>query len=622
MSKFFTASQIAESIAALADVHPFHGITFLACKQANLPIDKSITFAMDAITDSFLKEHHKIEPTSDWFFQPFKSSDKSKKWVRPDYAPKGLNAVNTGSFIDAFIHPRASRVWGWKKSYVAFLESRLPKKKKIPAFHLAVWLYQCREWPNTITFENVLATFIKEFKITSQEKAALFDVSLPDSLLTKTCFDDEVCVWSELRSLLPSAPDSKPDQGGTLSYLELIGLGPADKFVLEPADRLTLITGDNGLGKTFLLECCWWALTGTWAGRPALSNPGPPRGKTEITFAIKGKAAKPERKTISFDWKTLEWPTPKNRPTIPGLIVYARVDGSFAVWDPAKQGVAQPVQQAVFSSVEVWDGLPGRIEGLIRDWVRWQSNPATSPFETFKKVLAHLSPPDLGLFEPGEPVRVLGDPRDIPTIKHPFGITPIIYSSAGVRRIVTLAYLIVWAWTEHIIAANLARTEPQRRIVVLVDEMEAHLHPRWQRAVLPALMSIQDMLSSELEAQYIVATHSPLVMASSETVFNPTTDSLVHLDLTESGKVTLKEIDYVKFGDVSSWLTSPVFELRHARSSEAEAAIEAAKTLQSSSNVSTVDVRSISERLIRYLGPDDKFWPRWVFFAEKHGVNL
>jgi hypothetical protein len=621
MNKYFTATQIADSITALADVHPFHGITFLACKQAKLPIDKSVTFAMDSFTDVFLKEHHQIDPTSDWFFQPFKSSDKNKKWVRPDYAPKGLNAVNTGSFLEAFIHPRASRIWGWVGNYVSFLESRLPKKKKIPVFPLAVWLYQRREWPDTTSFEDVLQTFLVEFNITSQEKTALFDMSLPDASLAKAYFHNKIYIWHELRPLLPSAPDSTPDQGGTLSYLELVGLGPAEKFVLEPADRLTLISGDNGLGKTFLLECCWWALTGTWAGRPALSNPGSPRGKTEITFEIKGKAAKPERKTISFDWKTLAWPTPKNRPTIPGLIVYARVDGSFAVWDPAKQGAAQLGQQAVFSSEEVWDGLPGRIEGLIRDWVRWQSSQATSPFETFKRVLAHLSPPDLGVFEPGEPVRVLGDPRDIPTIKHPFGTTPIIYSSAGVRRIVTLAYLIVWAWTEHIIAAKLAHTDPQRRIVVLVDEMEAHLHPRWQRAVLPALMSLQEMLSSELEAQYIVATHSPLVMASSEEIFAPATDSLFHLDL-EGGRVTLKEIDFVKFGDVSSWLTSPVFELRHARSSEAESAIEDAKALQSKSEISRDDVNNVSQRLVRYLAPDDKFWPRWIYFAEKHGVVL
>src|SRR5262249_16779352 len=150
----------------------------------------------------------------------------------------------------------------------------------------------------------------------------------------------------------------------------------------------------------------------------------------------------------------------------------------------------------------------------------------------------------------------------------------------------TLAYLIVWAWTEHVVAAELARSEPQRRMVVLVDEMEAHLHPRWQRAVLPALMSIAEMLAAELEAQYIVATHSPLVMASIETIFNSETDSLFHLDLSDTGEVSLREVGFIKFGDVSSWLTSPVFELGQARSKEGEAAIEEAKALQQQDNPS------------------------------------
>lgn len=622
MSKFFTARQVATSISALADVHSFHGITFLACKQGELPVGKAVTFPMDSNTESFLNQHHRLDPASNWFFQPFKSSDTTKKWVRPDYPAKGLQAVNTRTFRDAFIHQHNSRIWGWSLDYVLLLKSKLPKKKLIPALHLAVWLYRVHEWDSSATFKTIVDKFLIDYRITAVERSELFDLSLPDTANEKEFFGDSVCLWPDLRPLLPPAPDAMPDQGGTLAYLETVGIGPAAKFVLEPADRLTLITGDNGLGKTFLLECCWWALTGTWADRPALSHPGKNRGAVSITFSIKGTTAKPERKTIAFDWKSMTWPVPKRRPTIPGLIVYARVDGSFAVWDPAKQAGPSGEKQAVFSSGQVWDGRPGQIEGLIRDWVRWQSSPTKSPFKTFKRVLAHLSPPDLGTLEPGDPVRVPGDPRDIPTIKHPYGLTPILESSAGVRRIITLAYLIVWAWTEHVIAAEQARAKPENRIVVLVDEMEAHLHPRWQRAVLPALMSIQEMLSSDLQAQYIVATHSPLVMASSESVFDSTFDSLMHLDINESGKVTLQEIDYVKFGDVSSWLTSPVFELRHARSSEAELAIEAAKQIQTRENVTKEEVRGVSERLIRYLASDDKFWPRWVYFAEQHGVQL
>uniref|UniRef100_UPI00375123F4 hypothetical protein n=1 Tax=Undibacterium sp. TaxID=1914977 RepID=UPI00375123F4 len=120
----------------------------------------------------------------------------------------------------------------------------------------------------------------------------------------------------------------------------------------------------------------------------------------------------------------------------------------------------------------------------------------------------------------------------------------------------------------------------------------------------------------------IVATHSPMVMASSETVFDSDLDSLVHLDLAESGEVSLNEIEFIKFGDASAWLTSPVFNLCQARSTEAESAIEDAKLLQLQENISSEDVRKVSERLVRYLSADDKFWPRWIYFAEQHGVDL
>ena len=37
---------------------------------------------------------------------------------------------------------------------------------------------------------------------------------------------------------------------------------------MELAPRLNLITGDNGLGKSFLLDVAWWALTRKWPQRP------------------------------------------------------------------------------------------------------------------------------------------------------------------------------------------------------------------------------------------------------------------------------------------------------------------------------------------------------------------
>jgi hypothetical protein len=188
---------------------------------------------------------------------------------------------------------------------------------------------------------------------------------------------------------------------------------------------------------------------------------------------------------------------------------------------------------------------------------------------------------------------------------------------------VSIAYLIVWAWQEHQIAAKQRQTEPESRLVVLIDELEAHLHPQWQRAVLPALMEAYNILSDSLQVQCILTTHSPLVLASAEPIFDPNRDQLFHFALSHStGTVSLCELDFIQFGDTAKWLTSPVFELKQARSTEAERAIEDAKRLQLDDEPSREAVKEVSERLVRYLAEDDAFWPRWLGFAGKFGVEL
>lgn len=614
---FLSKKIIVESIDDLKKIHPFYGITFLACKKNELPIGSMQPFQMDSFTKQLLESYHKIDRDSDFYFQPYKSV---KSWLRHDYPASGLQAINTQTFSPAFVHEHNSRLWAWANDYVEFLLSKLPKKTKIPIFSIACWVFKFESMEKVSSPQKLIDRFTYEFNISDNEKI-LFDWKCPSSAEWRQMLSDELVTWAQLRNDIESPPDAKPDQGGTLSNLRLKGLGPADNLFLKPAQRLSLMTGDNGLGKTFVLECAWWALTGVWAGRPAFPKALDHNSKAEITFSIEGQNHKASEKTIQFDWKSLSWPEPRNRPTISGLIVYARVDGSFAVWDPAQHYKKVGNSQSVFSRAEVWDGMQGRIEGLIRDWVRWQ-NSKSPTFDLFKRVLHKLSPPDLGLLEPGLPMRIPDDPRDIPTISHPHGLTPIVYASAGVKRIITLAYLIVWAWSEHLVAANLSKSQPQKRMVVLVDEMEAHLHPKWQREFLPALMSIGEMLGSEIEIQYLIATHSPLVLASAESFFDDEQDKLFHLNMKDGGSVSLEEMEFNRWGDISSWLTSSVFNLQHARSSQAEKTIELAKTLQLAESVTKEEVLSITSHLIKYLGPDDKFWPRWIAFAEKYGVEL
>jgi len=307
--------------------------------------------------------------------------------------------------------------------------------------------------------------------------------------------------------------------------------------------------------------------------------------------------------------------------TIEALAVFSRADGSFSLADPVRSTFNQSDRAGEnLTAREVWDGKVGFIEGLIRDWARWETTDRQT-FDLLAAVLKRLSPEDLGTLTPGPTVRLPGDYRDIPTIQHRYGSVPVTHASSGVQRVLLLAYLMIWSWREHELASKQLGRPPLRRMMVIVDELEAHLHPKWQRIVLPALMGASDLLSSDLALQLVAATHSPMILASMETGFDPSTDVLYHL-YGDGPSVRLEETPFVKYGDVSGWLTSPLFGLRHARSREAEQAIEAAKSLQLEDAPSADDVKAVSAKLAQHLAPDDKFWPRWLFFAEQNGVAL
>src|SRR5205823_1779526 len=100
----------------------------------------------------------------------------------------------------------------------------------------------------------------------------------------------------------------------------------------------------------------------------------------------------------------------------------------------------------------------------IADWVEWfyqrSSAPSMSPFQYLQEAIAVLSHP-LERLECDEPKKVfLDDSRKFPTLRMPYGVVPYPQWSAGVKRVVSYAYLIVWAWVEHVQAAQLRREEP------------------------------------------------------------------------------------------------------------------------------------------------------------------
>jgi hypothetical protein len=609
---FLADKSILASFGALARVHPFFGITFLVCKKARLPVGTTVNVAINGLEEQFLREYYRPDLQSRYFYHPFKTSGRSH-WLVPKYPYSGSQSTRTrGDFAAAFIHVKNTDQWGWAEDYVDVLRVKLLRDKtdRIPALALACWIFRNRVWPNDATPIDVLNTFLDEFEITPDERDQLFDTFLPADV----SFSSQPFTDARLLQHLDKAPDVAPDEGGTLRRLALKGVGPSDDIEFSPGERLTVITGDNGLGKTFLLDACWWALTGEWAEQPLRPRVEATSDEVEATFEISAGHGRTTRMTIPYDWSAQRWSVAHKRPLLPGLVVYARVDGSFAVWDPARHNRSPEAAVVVISRHQVLYGLEGRIEGLLRDWLSWQYNPDRGLFDTFSEVLITLSPPDLPL-RPGPPIRLPDEPREIPTLKHSYGTVPFTHESAAVRRVATLAYLIVWAWNEHRVAASLARRPPQPKMVLLIDEAEAHLHPKWQRLVVPAVLRVARTLSRAVEPQVIVATHSPLVLASLEAEFRSDTDELFHLQLNH-GVVTFTKIPFVKYGSIDQWLTSDIFELRQPRSAEAEMALESAKQLMDEMPSDRALIEAVSELLRNTLPGDDDFWPRWLRFAE------
>ena len=412
-----------------------------------------------------------------------------------------------------------------------------------------------------------------------------------------------------------------------LGFLELIEVGPAKRLRYEPNSRANIITGDNSFGKTFLLESVWWALTGHWIETANAPRRDVPRDAPRMLFSLNTP-----RKTSSFDvrydWNGHAWipRTETERPA--GIAIYARHDGSYVIWDAmsGRGGTARPDGQVVLDRKELWHGKRGSdhhghevsiCNGLLSDWVMWQTKRARygETFEAFARCLKILSPPDGQAFEPDEPVWLPGDEREIPALKMDYGVVPLLHAAAGMKRVIGLAYVAIWAWFRHKRNAALARRSPLDRMVLLVDEVDAHLHPKWQRSIVPAIMDTIDMLSKDLKVQAHFATHSPLVLASVEPVLRSGEDSIHHLFLKE-GSVELDVMDLGNLGSVDAWLTSDVFGLKHARSMEAEALIERAKQAQMADDPDAGQVAEIDSGLVKHLRDDDEFWPRWRYFAD------
>ncbi len=407
---------------------------------------------------------------------------------------------------------------------------------------------------------------------------------------------------------------------------------PFNTFDLQFGSRLNLITGNNGLGKTYLLQLLWQELSGeltkqsSWVSQECTEETQFELVK-ELPSTFKLQYFKYVYESSSQYWRPVspmasEFPHSDQVAPI-GPAIYIRSNGCFSAFDLPRHGGAG----INFTQTELWEGLEAKgkpiCNGLISDLVTWQFNHKET-FESLKLALQTLSD-NAEPLELGPPSRFdPEDAREMPSLKMPYGEIPITLASAGMQRILTIAYFLVWTRHEHVTACKLRKIPPSDHLTILLDEVELHLHPSWQRLLMPALLkTVEQLIGDGVKLQIFATTHSSLVTASLEPHFDESRDALFHCQQdSTTGLVKIDKLPWHAMGEADAWLTSEVFGLKEPRSLPAEQAILEARKTFSDPNVSQDQVRAAHHRLQDTLGELDPFWSRWIYFAEKKGIAV
>ncbi|PSJ56347.1 AAA family ATPase [Kumtagia ephedrae] len=613
-------SQVVTSVERLSGVHPFFGYAFLGFKLASLPIGTTQEFRYSFIRDSILEPYFRFKGVKG-FYNPFKSS---KQWVSERYDSTSLQRVIADTFSAAFVRDPDTHGWGWTQNYVqelSFLRES-NRSEKIPLFDMAVWY--CRnvniQAASGKEPGEIIRTFVSYFNLLDEEIETLFDnTSIRDIGLSQQPVSE-----NELLSYIGYPTEQVSDRAVSLRRLSVRNVGPFQDATYPASPRLNVIAGDNSLGKTLLLELVWWSLTGSWAAHRA--EPQIMEQRSEIEFDLNRTLTRGSTALVPYNKVDGSWQRPNA--DLSSVALYFSFDGGVNIFIPRHYSSALSGNEVIrLGREQLLDGLKTTSSdgvsrrasnGLLQDVVFWQLLPERYPKrrEVFEAALRALSPPEGRHLRLGPPGRIRTDTRELPTVRMPYGDVAFPYLSAGIQKAFTFAYVVAWVFFEFLDAGKLERdVDPQ--IVVLIDEVEAHLHPKWQRQIVPSLLAALRQVAPNYPIQLHIATHSPLVMASLEDGFDPTKDT-IHVTKLVGREVCIATMPFTKHGSVNRWLESDIFGLDSARSKIAEDALKAANALLSKTDVAISTLDRIESDLRKALPDDDPFWVRWNRFASFH----
>lgn len=373
--------------------------------------------------------------------------------------------------------------------------------------------------------EELLGSLAQQFNLTPEEVADEVEFILGSESVTNSNFNPSQTdrVYSYFHSIYGGQSDGARDSDADETFARLIvkNWRQFESIDIDLTSRLTILTGENGTGKTTLLSLLGQAFgeAATFLGTPMRDKDGfrfrpgrRPTGEFEQIGTIGFRAGSSSKIGVR-EWQGMAQPnfSPELAPyrNAPGLYLDAqRVIGPYQALEsiPPRFKSAQEIAQEYKQQLRnLW--IPHQLakapsllikEALVAAAMYGEGNSvvigdprAAEVWTGFQSALARLFPKSLGFdglhVDQGELI-----------VRTQSGAFALEAASGGLAAIVTLAWQIY-----------LHAVDSPNAFTVCFDEPENHLHPSLQRTLLPSL------LEAFPTVQFVVATHSPFVVTSS-----------------------------------------------------------------------------------------------------------
>lgn len=356
-----------------------------------------------------------------------------------------------------------------------------------------------------------------------------------------------------------------------LRKLVLQNIGPFEHQELAFGDSWNVILGDNGVGKTIVLRAIAAALAGQEAPPEATSRllrTGAAKGKIEVHVGASQTSSVVELsrdldgrvKVVSAslsplrlgNWLVLAFPALR-------AMTYGATPDRGPPQRPSAADVAPLLINAPdtrLSDLKAW-----LIELKVRATLNDPDGSAARIFKRFFEVLATLTP-DVGLeFEKIDEKKIL--------VRTSTGVVPLELVSQGTASVLCWVGVLI----QRLYEVHGALPDPESGpALVAVDEIDAHMHPAWQRSLVPQLKKLFPQI------QFLVTTHSPMIVGN----LDKEKGEIVFKVRREGSRVVFDQPDVKTKGlRADQILTSPLFAFETSRDVETEAMLKEYTTLVS-----------------------------------------